>query len=596
MLRFDADTYRKLQLLCSKRGEFRPKCRAALFPALQHKKYESTIGRSDQLGTTSINRTFSRAILGEIFPRPTAPPSPAKQPVNAREQSTQNPLTQSMAQAAEAFASQGRQEPVEEVPIGVLEVPIGVWGSRRVASISGRPGRTEVFAEETSTVIVFPHGAVIRLSAAVIPGQMMMVANRKSTQVVPCRVVKARNYPNVRGYAEIEFFQTINNFWGAYDPQGTLKLTARIQSATTDKFSEDFWSKSFSQKKNTFLTKDDIASPPAVWNKPRSVEKHIMLAPAVEKRVQKVATAASGFESDDSLLNCSSANSSEPVVTSAQEQQHDESGSERSWIHQVFGSLLGRAAARTATYARDYPRRRTTFAWVAVAAILIMCAAGMFLRYRGTAEPAETADKNSALDAFTTSTTPAAAENSQSTSDSHSAAAAIPIITENFPGSRNREFAYSAGNAEPPSRNASLDRKILNSKPLAPPVVTHRSSATPGRSVPPNLNGVIPNVGAGTILGGFVVPSGQVKEPRLVFRSAPNYPATAKRAGIEGEVTVSAVIDITGKLTSMKIVSGAPLLQQAALDSLRIWKYEPAFLNDKPVPVQTSITVRFRIH
>jgi protein TonB len=44
------------------------------------------------------------------------------------------------------------------------------------------------------------------------------------------------------------------------------------------------------------------------------------------------------------------------------------------------------------------------------------------------------------------------------------------------------------------------------------------------------------------------------------------------------------------------VVSGSPMLQQAALDSLRTWKYEPALLNDKPVPVQTSITVKFRLH
>jgi len=69
----------------------------------------------------------------------------------------------------------------------------------------------------------------------------------------------------------------------------------------------------------------------------------------------------------------------------------------------------------------------------------------------------------------------------------------------------------------------------------------------------------------------------------------------AKQSQIEGEVTVNAVIDITGKLSSMKVVSGSPLLQQAALDSLRTWKYEPAYLNDKPVPVQTSITVKFRL-
>jgi periplasmic protein TonB len=86
-----------------------------------------------------------------------------------------------------------------------------------------------------------------------------------------------------------------------------------------------------------------------------------------------------------------------------------------------------------------------------------------------------------------------------------------------------------------------------------------------------------------------------MKEAQLILKSAPNYPIAAKQVRVEGDVTVEAVIDITGKLTNMKVLSGQPLLRQAALDSLRTWKYEPAYLNDKPMPVQTSITVKFRL-
>ena len=75
------------------------------------------------------------------------------------------------------------------VPIGVLEVPIGVWGSRRVETNSDESERVEVFAEDTSTVIVFPQGAVIRLSAGVAPGQLVVIANRKSGQIMLCRIV-----------------------------------------------------------------------------------------------------------------------------------------------------------------------------------------------------------------------------------------------------------------------------------------------------------------------------------------------------------------------------------------------------------------------
>jgi protein TonB len=45
----------------------------------------------------------------------------------------------------------------------------------------------------------------------------------------------------------------------------------------------------------------------------------------------------------------------------------------------------------------------------------------------------------------------------------------------------------------------------------------------------------------------------------------------------------------------MTVVSGPPLLQQAAIDSLRTWKYQPGYLNEKPLSTKTSITVNFRL-
>jgi periplasmic protein TonB len=43
------------------------------------------------------------------------------------------------------------------------------------------------------------------------------------------------------------------------------------------------------------------------------------------------------------------------------------------------------------------------------------------------------------------------------------------------------------------------------------------------------------------------------------------------------------------------VVSGPPLLIQAAMDAVRQWKYEPTYLNDEPVPVQLNVTVQFRL-
>jgi len=58
----------------------------------------------------------------------------------------------------------------------------------------------------------------------------------------------------------------------------------------------------------------------------------------------------------------------------------------------------------------------------------------------------------------------------------------------------------------------------------------------------------------------------------------------AKRTGLEGIFVIHAVTDAAGNLTDPKVVSGPRLLQAAAVDSVRKWKYRPAHLNDEPVP------------
>ena len=62
---------------------------------------------------------------------------------------------------------------------------------------------------------------------------------------------------------------------------------------------------------------------------------------------------------------------------------------------------------------------------------------------------------------------------------------------------------------------------------------------------------------------------------------------------MQGQVQVDAVLDAQGNVIEMKVVSGAPLLYQAALDALKKWKYQPTYLNDQPITVQTLVTVTF---
>jgi TonB family protein len=84
-------------------------------------------------------------------------------------------------------------------------------------------------------------------------------------------------------------------------------------------------------------------------------------------------------------------------------------------------------------------------------------------------------------------------------------------------------------------------------------------------------------------------------QPISVSAVLPGYPLLAKNQHLEGDVRVDAVIDVNGRVTATKAVSGPVLLQQAAVDALRQWKYRPATLNGKPVPMHLSVTIRFRV-
>ena len=95
-----------------------------------------------------------------------------------------------------------------------LEVPVKVHGSRVNDGPQGAAPRTEPFEEQTSTMIVFPHGCVIRMSTAVNVGQMLVVTNLKTRQDAICRTVKVRTFTNMQSYVEVEFTHKQESYWG----------------------------------------------------------------------------------------------------------------------------------------------------------------------------------------------------------------------------------------------------------------------------------------------------------------------------------------------------------------------------------------------
>jgi TonB family protein len=120
----------------------------------------------------------------------------------------------------------GANAPARPQPVA-LEVPVTVNGAR---SVDGSDKR-EPFSERSQTVLVFGHGAVLRISALLAPGQLVFLTNEKTKKEVVCVVVKSKTDGNAVGYVELRFTEPAPGFWGMRFPSDTVLPQAATRPA-----------------------------------------------------------------------------------------------------------------------------------------------------------------------------------------------------------------------------------------------------------------------------------------------------------------------------------------------------------------------------
>ena len=86
---------------------------------------------------------------------------------------------------------------------------------------------------------------------------------------------------------------------------------------------------------------------------------------------------------------------------------------------------------------------------------------------------------------------------------------------------------------------------------------------------------------------------GQMRPPIKTKEVAPLYPAIAQSARVQGDVVIEATIDDEGKVADARVLKSVPMLDQAALDAVRQWEYQPSLLNGIPTAVVITVTVKF---
>jgi len=173
-----------------------------------------------------------------------------------------------------------------------------------------------------------------------------------------------------------------------------------------------------------------------------------------------------------------------------------------------------------------------------------------------------------------------------------------------------RQFALAAPRALPPTASRSLIRDAVAATMLigavlvgsvmlwkspavedglqpAPPVFNQIKDPSSAPNEPPAIS---PGLQQGRIRVG-----GAVKAPRKIVDARPVYPEHAKEAGIQSIVRLDIVIGEDGSVVDATVLQSIPELDQAAIDAVLQWRYEPTLLNGQPVEVAMVVTINFSL-
>jgi protein TonB len=619
------------------------------------------------------------------------------------------------------------------------EIPISIQGTSHASSSAPGAHSSQPFVEETTTVIVFAEGAVVRVSESVVPGQILIVSHLRTNQEAACRVVSVKTNPNVKGYVELEFLQPAPGFWGtdwpaatsakppsgvaqrpapaaetvkppaaprpvspipaarttnpvaetphtaaaagiAYLPdlldtltlspvarQRALEPIARAESPRPAPVrTERDAAKEVTAAKSPFTAwpevptapaavKPDVAkptlaadesyvsdlldtltpvgetilkerpkvAPPAPAAVKPDVAKPTFIPPVVAKstptplhtparpspvNILESATAESALphivsEPDPAAMHAStSLPVGVPLV--APEVAPLLSGGEALTHGDMFTGAL---AVGQNTDALPKPMR--ILAVAAAVAVILAAGAGVYRWEKkagnksnlvASSQPTSAASALAVSSAPPSAAAPTPSVSPAPVATSAAASNAAPATPKNSRGNAQPPATLQATAPKPQTPHGPAVAALSMSAPTAHSNNQAASAAAPDVPVGVDSASVSNIISDSAQSGNPAAPpplrkSSGVQQPRLLSAATPVYPLTARAEKIQGDVSVDLLIDETGKVASMDVLSGPTLLRKAALDALRTRKYSPAMLDGKPTSTHIVVVIHFQI-
>jgi periplasmic protein TonB len=285
--------------------------------------------------------------------------------------------------------------------------------------------------------------------------------------------------------------------------------------------------------------------------------------------------------------------------------------------HRMFGGqLLG--ASSTSSEAHPSGSSKTGL-WIGIAATVLLVAGGAwYVAQSGTPQMAsKPASTQTAQNSNAASNQPAfrpesdapsgktATSPGQPTAAKPLTPAPVPAVNSavsSAPDPAVVKEITSAPRSAPPVEQPK--KSVLGDVRLATPNVNRGANSPEGSEGAPSIDAGQPSSSeplvslAGAHSKEPIAPlpiGGDVQPAKLLKSVPPIYPPTARTQRVAGDVKIDALIDASGNVSSMKVISGPTLLHQAAMTALKQWKYEPAKLDGNPTQMHLTVTVQFRL-
>lgn len=123
--------------------------------------------------------------------------------------------------------------------------------------------------------------------------------------------------------------------------------------------------------------------------------------------------------------------------------------------------------------------------------------------------------------------------------------------------------------------------------------------------VPGGVEGGVPGGVVGGVVGGLadapppparvVRIGGQIAQPKIIRKVEPVYPDLAKASRVSAMIILEAEVDTRGAVKGVKVLRGHPLFDEAALEALKQWRYQPLLLNGEPTGFILTVTMNFNL-